>query len=564
MSANTNNIITQLKEKGIKVESDSGGLHPLAEAKREMMCLLSDNSLLVINGNEKHMDVMEYQAVLRERKIRVTLRPVGISFIRQAYAELGSEPLKVRRAARNRSDRSVDDGTAVSNSQMDIVRLIQDAVKKNASDIHITTNEETGTISYRVHGDLYQFQEASREFCSRICSTIYMSMCDIAEPTYNEKTHQDARINADFVERCGLFGARIASSPTDTGSTMVIRLLYDSGSSIPSLEDLGYLPEQVDDIDTMRRQTQGINILSGATGSGKSTTLTSVLSSIIKAEAAAGSVPKGLGAERYVGKSVITIEDPPEYKIVGARQTPLVADKTNEESIRQGWQNAIKNCMRQDPDIMMVGEIRDAGSARAAFDAAITGHGVWTTVHVSDATGIMLRLKGLEVESDRMLDPEIITGLINQSLIQKLCAKCSIPWHQAKDRVPEAQRNRIERFCYTDGVKLKGNGCAACSNTGITGRLVIAETIVPDHGFMDAFNDGGKGRAKRYWVEDMKGITKLMSLIRNVNEGRVDPLNAERDVSPFDKDLTTMGIDYSHKGTFEVGKQIVIPKHFHV
>lgn len=365
-------------------------------------------------------------------------------------------------------------------------------------------------------------------------------------------------MKSEFVRRCGLFGSRIASGPTDRGSRMVIRLLYDPGRGIPTLPELGYLPEQIDLINTMRQQTSGINILSGATGSGKSTTLVSVLTEILrdakKGDTGLLQVDRDLNdAEEFWGISVVTIEDPPEYTIHGANQTPLIADKSDEASIRRGWSNAIKACMRQDPDVMMIGEIRDQGSARAAFDAAMTGHGVWTTVHTTDAVGIMARLQGLEVETDRMLDPEIVTGLINQSLAQKLCPHCSLPWIANRLRVNEKTRDRVERYCQVENVRLRGPGCAHC-NMGIVGRAVIAEVIMPNLDFMESFTKG-KTKAKLYWVRDMRGITKNMSLIRRINEGMVDPLEGEKKVCMLNKDFITLGLDYSLSGDFEDGKE---------
>src|SRR5690606_10542812 len=243
--------------------------------------------------------------------------------------------------------------------QAEVVRLITDAVHRNASDIHITVMEDRGVISFRIHGDLIKVQEPPAQKAQELCSTIYQSMCDQAEEIYKPATHQDARIAERFVSRARLFGARVASGPTDSGSDMVIRLLYDSGSRIPTLKALGYLPEHVALIDAMRRQTSGLNVLSGATGSGKSTTLASVLAQILDDARRQGrSLYRDLGAEEFLGVKIITVEDPPEYKIVGAVQTPLRADKSEESAIRQGWADAIRACMRKDPDLLMIGEIR--------------------------------------------------------------------------------------------------------------------------------------------------------------------------------------------------------------
>jgi len=535
-------IIADLKQRGVtalsKTEKPKTGKHfPLPPVHQNIMCLLSDGTLVVQAGEENNMIVRQYLVMLKNEGFPVNNRfpKVPISMLRRLYTELGEQEI---------SSGVVSIENATSVRQNDVMRIILEGVRRKASDIHITIFDTYATISYRIHGDLLQVQEPPAEKAQEICATIYQSMCDIAEPTYRPQIHQDARMKPDYVARCGLFGARIASGPTDTGSLMVIRLLYDSGNAIPTLEQLGYLPEQIEMINTMRQQTSGINILSGATGSGKSTTLVSVLDAIIQDARQSGKGEVKNSAETFEGVSVITIEDPPEYKIRGAKQTPLIADKTDEESIRQGWANSIKACMRKDPDYMMIGEIRDPGSAKAAFDAAMTGHGVWSTVHVTDAVGIMMRLRGLEVESDRMLDPEIITGLINQSLVQKLCPHCSVPWHEVKDEVDPGCATRVAEYCDEDHVQARGPGCNHCNGTGIVGRLVIAEVIIPNLEFMEVFEKEGKTHAKKHWITSMGGVTKCMALIRRINEGMVDPREGEQSICRLDKERTTMGLDY--------------------
>jgi len=547
-------LIKKLRAKNLTVLSAPGGQLPLAKKEqRELMCLMSDHTLLVRSGQTQNFEVLSYLDLVRRKTGKqVNVKTVtGTQLLNRLYAELSDAPApKVK---------VLDTAGALSVNQMEVIRLITDAVNRKASDIHIKVNGSYGMIAYRIHGDMYKFQEPPGEKCREYCQTIYQSMCEIAEPTYKEHTHQDGRIKEAVVAKCGLFGARVASGPTDSGSHMVIRLLYDSGSSIPTLDQLGYLGEQIEMINTMRKHTSGINILSGATGSGKSTSLVSVMSMIIQDASNSGFASNNNGAEGFLGIEVLTIEDPPEYKIRGATQTPLVADRSSEESIRRGWANSIKASMRQDPDIMMIGEIRDPGSARAAFDAAMTGHGVWSTVHVTDAVGIMMRLRGLQVESDRMLDPEIVTGLINQSLVQKLCPVCSIPWAHNRHLVEEDLRNRVERYCELEGVRLRGPGCPHCKGEGIMGRMVIAEVILPNIGFMDAFSEHGKTKAKDYWVKHMNGITKCMAMIRRVNEGYLDPREAESKISAMDKDLITMGLDYSRQGDFAAGRARVLP-----
>lgn len=545
--------IETLHLRKVRVLSLSHGEYAIPDDLREVMCLTSDMYLTVLSGSETSSPVLAYREKLKRRGVALKgIRKCSIGLLRRIYAELSDEPDGTQKEIEAKRAAGGGMGTAVR--QIEVMSLIREAVSRSASDIHITVHRNFATIAFRIHGDMYKVRELSEVVCREMCSSIYQSMCDVAEETYKPHLFQDARIKADFVKRVGLYGSRVASGPTDDGSRMVIRLLYDSGKSIPTLKQLGYLPEQISLIETMREQTSGINILSGATGSGKSTTLVSVLSEIIdEARHAGASKHVENEAEEFWGVSVVTIEDPPEYTIKGAVQTPLGADKTDESTIRLAWTRAIAACMRQDPDIMMIGEIRDAGSARAAFDAAMTGHGVWTTVHTTDAIGIMSRLSGLDVPTDRLLDPEIVTGLINQSLAQRLCPHCSLTWQEKKDGLAKGLRDRIRDYCDTDTVRFRGPGCEHCSH-GITGRVVVAETIMPNLAFMETLGKKGKAQAKLYWIDHMHGITKCMAMIRRINEGLIDPENAESSVCSLAKDFLTLGLDYRHNGDHAWGR----------
>ena len=172
-----------------------------------------------------------------------------------------------------------------------------------------------------------------------------------------------------------------------------------------------------------------------------------------------------------------------------------------------------------------------------------------------------MRIDGLGVEPDRMLDPEIVTGLINQSLAQKLCPHCSIPWNDAlKTRdIEPGLRNRVESYCVTEGVRLRGKGCRYCKGFGIIGRMVVAEVILPNLEFMEVFKEKGKAHAKRHWIVEMGGITKGMALIRRINQGFIDPSEGERSVAPLDRDKEVLGVDYSINGQFPKLRALTLP-----
>jgi len=331
-------------------------------------------------------------------------------------------------------------------------------------------------------------------------------MLDVSGDThFNENKSQDGRLKQEFVSSIGLYGARVGTRPMERGHLTVMRLLHNTMDN-PSLGDLGYLPEQVEMIERMCHNKTGINILSGATGSGKSLSLKCVLErqNEIFEEAI----------------NILTLEDPPEYKIKGAVQTPV---------LNQDWPGSIKNAVRLDPDVILIGEMRDMESATAGFRAAMTGHGVWTTLHANDTAGSLERLRDLGVEVGLIADPSLVTGLLNQSLVRRLCRHCSIPYAEGVEQLQASDKSRIEAYCDTSHVRLAGPGCDHCRG-GHKGRTLVAEVMVPDLAFMQEFRAHGKVAARAYWREQMRGITKSDHIVRRVNEGLVDPLAAERDV----------------------------------
>ena len=359
-----------------------------------------------------------------------------------------------------------------------------------------------------------------------LASTIILSMCDVTEKQFYPNLHQDGRIAERFLKPLGIFGALYAHMPSVGGLYVVMRLIKDDGDNVPDFETLGFLPEQVKVLNRILRRPEGIMILSGPTGSGKSTTLRTAASTY-------------LSMWRYVNKlpvrRLLTIEDPPEGRIYGAIQTPIIADKKNTEEIKRVWLLSMAYALRCDPDAILNGEIRDLESAITALKAAMTGHLLMTTLHANDALSILERLEIEGVSARLIADPQLFVGLISQRLVQRLCPHCKVPYPQVAGQLEEGDRLLIERQCQPEKVFMRRyQGCEHCQS-GIVGRIVVAEVLSPDAQFFELYQTKGKLAAKTYWHRILGGITRNQHVLHYIHEGEVDPLAAHF-ICPIDED----------------------------
>jgi len=181
------------------------------------------------------------------------------------------------------------------------------------------------------------------------------------------------------------------------------------------------------------------------------------------------------------------VEDPPEYPIPGAIQTPVANVSTAEER-SAAFQAAIKAAMRLDPDVIMIGEIRDTPSASLALQAAMTGHQVWTTLHANNSIAIVDRLIDLGVPAEILCDPAIVSGLVSQRLVKTLCPHCKVSLKNAIGSLSiREEYERIAKYIDLESVYIKGEGCDKCSGSGLLGRTVVSEVILPDNKIMEFF-----------------------------------------------------------------------------
>ncbi len=332
-----------------------------------------------------------------------------------------------------------------------VVRLIDsimtDAVKREASDIHFEPEANFLRIRYRIDGMLRQIRALHKSYWPAMTVRIkVLSGMNIAEM----RAPQDGRIGLSVSGRAVDF--RVASQPTIHGENIVLRIL-DRQKGIVPLEQLGLAEEHLHQLKLMISRPEGIILVTGPTGSGKTTTLYSVLNHI--------------NAE---GIHIMTLEDPVEYPMALVRQTSVV------ENAKLDFANGIRSMMRQDPDVILVGEVRDAETAEMAFRAAMTGHQVFTTLHTNSAIGAVPRLLDIGVLPDIMAGN--IIGIVAQRLIRRLCEHCKSPYHaEAHElhllgRLADGQRP----------VLFRPTGCERCDFQGYRGRIAIMELLRIDAG----------------------------------------------------------------------------------
>ena len=515
----------ELKATDGRVLSGIGGPHE-ATPETQRMLVLTEHGLFIAEGSRTKLPVLEYIERLRRSGVKTTEFQTTIEQVTAAYK------------AYNLTGRgNFDLGATAANEQRRVVELLTEALREDSSDMHFIIARDGCDVRFRILGQLETRHPLTRDDGMHLVSSLYSSMCDIGSQYFNQNSSQRARLAAKYTEALGLYGARVQTRPTHDGMLMVLRLLK-SDNKILTHKELGFLDSQVAIIEELAAMPYGVTLISGPTGSGKSRTLQATMDMILRNERNA--------------INVVTIEDPPEYPIPGAIVTPLlVADRSDQAMVSQAWQDAVSESMRLDPDVIMVGEVSDLGSAKTSFSAAKTGHGVWSTLHANDATSIPKRLVDMNVSADDVLDPTLLVGLTAQRLVPRLCPDCKIPFGRGgKERLRPMTISRLLKVSPRDALEhvcVRGDGCNKCQRRGIVGRLPVIEVVKTDVGFMEAFLLGGSQaalNARRHWVNNAGGITMLRHALHLVWNGLLDPRDAE-DVRPLDNDLEMLGADYA-------------------
>lgn len=441
--------------------------------------------------------------------------------------------------------RKKHDGESRDGIESTINPLIEDfdsmalAVYKNdGSDIHIESRSEFAEIRFRQHGFLRKLKDVSVNYAESLARVIYNSLYEPGSrpaENFDPSSRQNCVVMREY-PNIGRIRFRFASMPiAPSGFDVVLRLLPIgiSEAKTKTMTDLGYTKSQERIVHRMTGRASGLTIIAGTTGSGKSTTLKNLLETI---------------AEEKKGIKVRTVEDPVEYRIRGTHQTPVVG----KEGDGTAFMATLRAILRMDPDVIMVGEVRDLETATLVIQAVQTGHQVLTTNHASSALGVLNRLATMGVDRRVLAQTDLISGMIYQKLVPVVCPECRIHSNEAFKQGLHVSSGIYERMS-SIGIDASSEvyfhnskGCPVCKGTGYIGRKVCAEIVSPTARMLKAFAEYDNPLLWRMWRDrrgsdietSSDGYTAFELGIHRMKRGLHDPSDIESLFKELDESLT--------------------------
>ncbi len=395
-----------------------------------------------------------------------------------------------------------------SDQQKHLRDLVMEAVKQNVSDIHIQVRQMMTIIRMRQHGELRVFAEWSERLGREIASVAFNKETDHATSHFNPLVPQDASMPLKIEGK--EIRLRLASVPAHGGFDMVMRILATGESSTKTLDELGYTVQQIALIKMAMKLPFGAIIVAGPTGSGKTTTLASCMEMVEDT------------AKLY------SIEDPVEKIVEQATQVPVNTEKEDRSFASMG-----RASLRMDPDVIVLGEMRDEDTANVMVRASITGHLVLTTLHTNRATAIVTRLVDMGISPTLLSDSSVLRCLVCQRLIAKVCPHCAIPLRDSEAHKPYIKDwEAVIGSEVLDKTNARGNGCEKCHFTSVGGRVVVAEVIWVDEEGRQYIQKCDTLNWEKYlksngWQDFRDRAVDLM------RQGICDPFDAEKVVGPI-------------------------------
>lgn len=481
---------------------------------RRLVALFSDGLFLVSETHKFDGRVLSFEVLARKKKLSMA-KPQYVS----------QNELNAVYAIGERTNVNIegDEDLAQLQMQKDFVNVVARAASQKVSDIHIVVAGST-QIMFRVNGMMTTVMEYNKEWGESFVRAAFAS-ADISDSNYAQNEFQGAQklgstplrgSKGKLMLPHNILAIRLQFNPIAFGSQyLVMRLLYadENPEGSGDLSSLGFGEYEENLFYRLRAVPTGLSVIAGPTGSGKSTTLQRNMIKLLQ--------------EKNYEVNLITVEDPPEYPIPGARQMP-VTNANSEEEKDEEFTKALSAALRSDPDVMMVGEIRSIAAAELTFKGALSGHGVWTTLHANSAPAIITRLRDMGVKTFMLNDPELVKGLISQRLFRRLCPHCRVSVKNMLDS-PSVQRLRTALGDFgVENTYVRGSGCKYCDNTGIKGRMCVPEIILPDATFLDLMISGETRKAIDYWTSDLNGRPLKDAAIERMLKGYIDLDEVER------------------------------------
>ena len=488
----------------------------IGDDTRRLLALFSDGRFLVVEAHKFDGRVMSFQVLAKRKGLRFG-KPIFISQNElnaiYAYGER-SAPVEL-------SEKEVEENQL--QMQRDFVDVVARAASAKVSDIHVVVADST-QIMFRVNGMMQTVMEYDGQWGESFVRAAFAS-ADISDSNYTQNEFQGAQklgstplrgSNGKLMLPHNVLAIRLQFNPIAFGSQyLVMRLLYadDNPDGSGDLSSLGFGEYEENLFYRLRSVPVGLSIIAGPTGSGKSTTLQRNMIKLLQ--------------EKNYELNLITVEDPPEYPIPGARQMP-VTNANNEEEKDEMFTKALSAALRSDPDVIMIGEIRSLSAAELTFKGALSGHGVWSTLHANSAPAIITRLRDMGIQKFMLADPELMKGLISQRLFRRLCPHCRKSVKNMLDH-PAVKRLKVALGDFgIENAYVRGPGCRYCDNRGVKGRSCVPEIILPDATFLELMIDSQTRKAIDYWTSDLNGRTLKDAAIERMLKGFIDLEEVER------------------------------------
>jgi len=427
----------------------------LMEKLRFIPWRIEGDKVAIITPDPKNFLILDtVQVALRRRVIAYEIDPVGFDLIftrlfrgkgREGFQ--GLQNLEGVKLEEEEESHVEEEPTNEGEARQYVTRLLKEALYNDASDIHLIPERNRVRVQFRQDGVLRDYDALNRMDYPSILSVIkLMAGMNISEKRLPQDGRLRYRVGGTRVD------LRVSTVPTVYGERVVMRLLKRA-EDIPEVEGLGFLPDTLEKFKKLIAQPYGLILITGPTGSGKSFTNFSALKRIRSPE-----------------KNILTVEDPVEYEIPGISQVQV------KPQIGLTFATVLRSFLRQDPDVIMVGEIRDEETARIAIEAALTGHLVLATLHTNDAPQAILRLEEMGLE--RYNVAAALLGVLAQRLVRKLCPRCKTP--SPGDKVVFYKELMEKAGLEPEGSFYEAVGCEACGGTGFRGRMPIHELLVAD------------------------------------------------------------------------------------